>query len=80
VPNPFPRSPCQDKAPKTEQHHSIKKPEDPKGLPRAAARGDKMKYRTIAAALVAVCAAGYGGAAAAQWPERPITLIVPFPA
>ena len=39
-----------------------------------------MKYRTIAAALVAVCAAGYGGAAAAQWPERPITLIVPFPA
>ena len=39
-----------------------------------------MKYRTTAAAVFAVFATGFGGAAAAQWPERPITLIVPFPA
>ncbi|CAB3901081.1 hypothetical protein LMG26858_04239 [Achromobacter anxifer] len=39
-----------------------------------------MKYRTTAAAVFAVAALGLSGAAAAQWPERPITLIVPFPA
>ncbi|MGH8818344.1 MAG: Bug family tripartite tricarboxylate transporter substrate binding protein, partial [Achromobacter pestifer] len=39
-----------------------------------------MRYRTTAAALFAVAALGFGGTAAAQWPERPITLIVPFPA
>ena len=39
-----------------------------------------MKYRTTAAAVFAVAALGFGGAASAQWPERPITLIVPFPA
>ena len=40
-----------------------------------------MKYRTLALALLATAAAGFGGAAgAASWPERPITLIVPFPA
>jgi tripartite-type tricarboxylate transporter receptor subunit TctC len=39
-----------------------------------------MKYRTTAAAVFAVAALGFGGVAAAQWPERPITLIVPFPA
>lgn len=40
-----------------------------------------MKYRTLAAALLATLAAGFAGSAgAASWPERPITLIVPFPA
>ena len=40
-----------------------------------------MKYRILATALLATAAAGFGGAAgAASWPERPITLIVPFPA
>lgn len=40
-----------------------------------------MKYRTLATALLATAAAGFAGAAcAASWPERPITLIVPFPA
>lgn len=40
-----------------------------------------MKYRTLAMALLATAAAGFAGAAsAASWPERPITLIVPFPA
>ncbi|HCQ50339.1 MAG TPA: ABC transporter substrate-binding protein [Achromobacter sp.] len=39
-----------------------------------------MKVRKSAVALVAVAALGFGGTAAAQWPERPITLIVPFPA
>jgi len=39
-----------------------------------------MTYRTTAAAVFAVAALGFGGVAAAQWPERPITLIVPFPA
>ena len=40
-----------------------------------------MKYRTFAATLLATLAAGFAGSAgAASWPERPITLIVPFPA
>lgn len=39
-----------------------------------------MKVRTTAAAVFAVAALSFGGVAAAQWPERPITLIVPFPA
>lgn len=40
-----------------------------------------MKYRTLAAALLATLATGFAGSAgAASWPERPITLIVPFPA
>lgn len=39
-----------------------------------------MKVRTIATAVFAVAALGFGGTAAAQWPERAITLIVPFPA
>ncbi|MNS54446.1 Tripartite tricarboxylate transporter family receptor [compost metagenome] len=39
-----------------------------------------MKVRTIATAVFAVVALGFGGTAAAQWPERAITLIVPFPA
>ncbi len=40
-----------------------------------------MKYRILATALLATAAAGLGGTAgAASWPERPITLIVPFPA
>lgn len=40
-----------------------------------------MKYRTLAAALLATLAAGFAGSTgAASWPERPITLIVPFPA
>ncbi|KAG1434044.1 hypothetical protein G6F57_021780 [Rhizopus arrhizus] len=43
-------------------------------------RGDNMTYRKTAAAVFAVAALGFGGIAAAQWPERPITLIVPFPA
>jgi tripartite-type tricarboxylate transporter receptor subunit TctC len=39
-----------------------------------------MKVRKIATAIFAVAALGFGGSAAAQWPERAITLIVPFPA
>jgi len=39
-----------------------------------------MKVRKIATAVFAVAALGFGGSAAAQWPERAITLIVPFPA
>lgn len=40
-----------------------------------------MKYRTFAVAVLATLAAGFAGSAgAASWPERPITLIVPFPA
>ena len=39
-----------------------------------------MRVRTTAAAVFAVAALSVGGVAAAQWPERPITLIVPFPA
>ena len=39
-----------------------------------------MKFRTTASAVFAVAALSVAGAAAAQWPERAITLIVPFPA
>ncbi|MGE8617492.1 MAG: Bug family tripartite tricarboxylate transporter substrate binding protein [Achromobacter spanius] len=39
-----------------------------------------MKVRKIATAVFAVAALGFGGSAAAQWPDRAITLIVPFPA
>lgn len=39
-----------------------------------------MKTRKTAAALFAAAALMAGGQAAAQWPERPVTLIVPFPA
>lgn len=40
-----------------------------------------MKYRMFAATLLATLAAGFAGtASAASWPERPITLIVPFSA
>ncbi|MGY6270422.1 Bug family tripartite tricarboxylate transporter substrate binding protein [Achromobacter denitrificans] len=39
-----------------------------------------MKFHTTAVAVFAAFAASFGGAAEAQWPDRPITLIVPFPA
>lgn len=39
-----------------------------------------MKKHTMLAALFTVATLGAAGAAQAEWPERPITLIVPFPA
>lgn len=39
-----------------------------------------MKFRKTASAIFALAALSAAGVAAAQWPERPITLIVPFPA
>jgi tripartite-type tricarboxylate transporter receptor subunit TctC len=38
-----------------------------------------MKRRTILTFLASLAGAGALGAAHAQWPERPITLVVPFP-
>src|SRR3546814_3633252 len=39
-----------------------------------------MKKRFVLAATVALSALAVSGAAQAAWPDRPITIIVPFPA
>ncbi|MBA3477511.1 MAG: tripartite tricarboxylate transporter substrate binding protein [Lautropia sp.] len=50
-----------------------------KRLSRLAAGFAVCRHRAILVLLAAICSLGYGIAAAAEWPERPVRLIVAFP-